>query len=249
MNQSAETAAAEIRRMHYLQAMGVETYVSRRQLPGAAPSQRLTIIPAAAAAPVPATPQHESHVAKRGPAPEMPRLDAGDGTSVKPSSRQPSAASKPAAARSTDATPALTFSLGVVICGDVAWVEALDYPLAREQVQLIQAMARAVGATQAKPKVAQFDWPMHNNPQLDQGEAAARASLAAYLDRHLSEANCRAVVSLGDTGTKLTPVEALSAFTCVATHSTRDMLENPTCKRKVWADLQVITAPAEVTST
>ncbi len=137
----------------------------------------------------------------------------------------------------------------MIICGDVAWVEALDYPLAREQVQLIQAMARAVGAMQAKPKVAQFDWPMHNNPQLDQGEAAARASLAAYLDRHLSEASCRALVSLGETGTKLTPVEVLSAYSCVATRSTREMLESPACKRQVWADLQVIAAPVEVAST
>ena len=44
-----DSGSQEMRRLAYLEALGVDTYVSRGQLPGAAPTLRLAIVPPAAA--------------------------------------------------------------------------------------------------------------------------------------------------------------------------------------------------------
>ncbi|AQA19891.1 hypothetical protein BST95_18185 [Halioglobus japonicus] len=236
MNSPLSTAADTIRRSHYLQAMGIDAYVSRRQLPGAAPTQRLAVI--ATMAPAPQSAPAHGRPDMRAEVPPMPTLEVDVGSRGSAVATEQAAAP---AAPARHASPGVKFSLGVIICGDVAWLEVLQgMPLAREQVQLVHAMARAVGAQQAKPRVAQFDWPMHSNPQLDQGEDAARASLTAYLQRHLGEARCRALVSLGAPAAHWVSADMLQGVASVATLSTREMLDTPACKRQVWADLQPI---------
>lgn len=214
----------EIDRMRYLQAMGVDSYVSRQQLPGAAPTRRLALVHTAQ------LPAASNEPLAQAQVPEMPQVGRVAARSAPKS--QPVAAAKPV-------SPAVRFNLVAVFSGGIAWVESLDgRPLATEQVQLIKGMARAVHGEASNPRVAQFDWPITNNPQLDQGVEAAKAGVSAFLQRHIEEQKCRALVILGANCTALVPTAQLSGINHVATCSTLEMLEKPDSKKQVWADLQ-----------
>ena len=216
----------EIDRMRYLQAMGVDSYVSRRQLPGAAPTRRLALVRSSQ---LPAA-SNEARPQAHAEAPQMPRVDRVTAKLVPKS--QPVATPKPA-------SPAVRFNLVAVFTGGIAWVESLDdRPLATEQVQLIRGMARAVHGEASNPRVAQFDWPITNNPQLDQGVEAAKAGVSAFLQRHIEEQKCRALVILGANCSALVPTAQLGGINHVTTCSTLEMLEKPGSKKQVWADLQ-----------
>jgi hypothetical protein len=232
----------ELRRMAYLDAMGVDSYVSRNQLPGAAPTRRLAIaptgtLPRSAAAPVAVKTSALATVAVS-------------------TSAVATAAVSTAAVSTAAATP--RFSLVAIVAGDWLWLEELvDMALTTEQVRLVQAMAQALllsGATpnrrggsaatvtteaqsgETRPRVAQFDWPIHTNQQLDLGVQAARASVAGFVGRRLEEYGCRGLVLLGQSCAERVPVQELSIAT-VCTASSAQMLAQPALKRAVWRDL------------
>jgi hypothetical protein len=221
----------ELQRMSYLGAMGIDSYISRGQLPGAAASRRLAIVELSSLD----LPDLVPDAKTPSQSPEMPTLDR------RPKPRQSAESGPVSAAPPMVATTAVRFNLVAVFVGGAAWLESLDdRPLASEQVKLIHAMARAIHREAATPKVAQFEWPMHNSRQLDQGADAARAALSAFLMRHIEEQKCRALVSLGEAAAEYVNTAALGEITHVTTHSTIDMLEKPACKRQVWSDLQAI---------
>ena len=97
-------------------------------------------------------------------------------------------------------------------------------PLASDQVQLVQAMARALAGVSkpslqssseaarpdaAQPDVQQFRWPIHTNQQLDLGEEAARAALAGFIGRRLEQQQCRGLVLLGEACRTRVPLEQM----------------------------------------
>ncbi len=227
-------AQKELTRRKYLDAMGIATYVSRGQLPGAAPVQRLVVIeprqaPAGISIPEIAPPEMP---AARPPMPEI--------AAIAPARAEP-APQTSTVETSTGEMEAIRFSLATIFVGGLAFVEELPgRPLAREQVQLAQAMARALngGSTQGKPEIAQFDWPMHNNHQLGLGKEAARASVSGFLQRQIDQRQCRGLVLLGATAAAHVPLDQLQVGRHVVTESTQAMLENPGLKRQVWQDLQ-----------
>lgn len=221
----------ELRRMQYLRAMGVDGYVSRTQLPGAAPTRRLALVmPIGPGVPVAANPEGSARPVAKS---ELPAI-SNSPKKARPSSRKPREA--------RPAVPVVRFSLAAFVAGDILWVEELGAaPLAREQSQLVYAMARAVAPDVERPGLAtQFDWPIHNNQQLDQGEEAARAGLAGFLTRLIEEHGCRALVVLGDRCEPRLASGHWPELTRVVTLSTRDMLADPASKRLVWSDLQVL---------
>jgi hypothetical protein len=112
-----------------------------------------------------------------------------------------------------------------------------DMPLAQEQVQLIAAMATAMAAGGNKPMVAQFDWPMHQNQQLDLGPEAAMTSFGSFVERQLSDSNCAGIVLLGTAVGRRLPGD-LSCPHRLEIPGTRDMLENPRLKRQAWSSLR-----------
>ena len=217
-------AAREIRRQTYLQALGLDQYVSRRSLPGAAETRRLCID-----APQP-IPTHDEP-AKRGEtvtSPAMPPV-------VEQPARAPAMAAPPAKRPQGGAIE--QFRIAAVQAGGWLWLEDLgDMPLAQEQVQLIAAMATAMAAGGNKPMVAQFDWPMHQNQQLDLGPEAAMTSFGSFVERQLSDSDCAGIVLLG-----IAVAGRLSADLRCAHRleipGTRDMLDNPRLKRQAWASL------------
>lgn len=228
-------------KLSYLRAMGIDHYVSRAQLPGASPTSRLAIVAAVSTA-------AESTAAESTAAPQQTvKRHSGAAALLQDTpARPPSTSAKPVAAAVQGgpvktASAAIKLNLAAIFAGGIAWLESLDgRPLATDQVKLVQAMVRAMGGSPATPKVAQFDWPMHNSRQLDQGGDAARAALSAFLQRHIDEQNCAAIVSLGKEGAEFVDSAQLDAIPRVTTHSTVEMLENPACKQQVWADLQAI---------
>lgn len=233
--------------------------MSRRQLPGAA----VTLRPAVPAQSSPATTapgqredaEQAAVIARAHPVSALvePRIRA----RVEPTS-DPTPDPRPQNTQRADSVP--RFSLVTIVAGDWLWLEEVTgMPLTTLQVQLVQSMALALqaggatrsGATRsdatrpgtARADVMQFDWPIHTNRQLDQGEAAALAGVAGFLARRLEQYSSRGLVLLGPSGAARVPVQELGVES-VCTASSADMLVNPELKRQVWRDLQpLIGAP------
>jgi len=223
----------------YLEALGIDTYVPRRQPPGAAPSRCVgatgTPAPAASASASGESRGHRNALLRDSPGvspPPAPVLD--DMADGKAGSAPAPVAAVPAAA--------CRLNLAVICAGRWLWLEDLEgRPLATEQVQLLRAMAYALafagGAGPPEAGISHFDWPVHNNRQLDNSEAAAKASLTAFLERRLQRGGCDGIVLLGEACQSLVSTETLNV-PVVATVSTAQMLARPALKRRAWIDLQ-----------
>ncbi|MEH6610442.1 MAG: hypothetical protein V7696_13830 [Halioglobus sp.] len=221
--------ATELKRLAYLEAMGMVTYVSRQPLPAAAASRKLAIV---AKLPSAEREQVESSPAAKASLIDDLQLDAvAVAEAVAP--LQPQA---PQAGVSSDIVE--SFSIVAIFAGGWLWLEELSgVPLATEQVQLISAMARALNLNAEKPMVAQFDWPIHTNQQLDLGPEAAISSLAGFVQRKVVEFNAGRVVVLGDACQQRLPNALDDSLQCVTTISTRRMLSEPVSKKQAWRDL------------
>jgi hypothetical protein len=132
-----------------------------------------------------------------------------------------------------------------IVAGDWLWLEELpDTLLSTEQVRLVQSMAQALllsqgqeSAAVTKPDVAQFNWPIHTNHQLDLGAEAARASVAGFVARRLEQHGCRGLVLLGQPCVQRVPLTEMT-IRSVSTASSAEILASPSLKRQVWCDLQ-----------
>lgn len=226
----------ELKRLAYLQAMGTDTYISLRQLPGAAPTRRLAIV--------------------RKLPPAATALEMGDGIAELDQLLQAPPA-RATAIRSADpelepvrspaAEVSLRFSLAAVSCGGWLWLEEIGRtPFSQQQLQLLQALTGALGfvagqvaAGVAKPpELAQFNWPIHSNRQLDLGEEAARASAAGFIQRKLDTLDCHGLVLLGQSCASRVALDQLDCARLLRTVSTSAMLQDPLLKRQAWQDLR-----------
>lgn len=220
----------------YLDALGIAHFVSRVDLPGAAPSRRVPVpVPRPPAATEPAAAvETPAKIAKT--APRMPKLSAEPAT--------PAVPEPPPAAKAPEPAALVRFSIAAVVVGPLLWLEEIpEGVVGREQVALMRAMAGALGV-QAQPSVTQFDWPLHNNRQLDLGEEAARAAFGSFVLRRSQEQACEALILLGEAcGARLG--ELPGAPLQILTAATRDMLADPALKRRVWRDLQPLRRPRQ----
>lgn len=225
------TAAREHYKHACLEILGLPLLVARHPLPGAAASR-------------PRLPARPSGVAGIGPPREEERPGPAAATAP-PAVEIPSAAREaPTSAAATPARPApaepgaaaepARFSLAVIRAGDLLWLETLlDGGLGAAQQQLLAAMAAAVCGGQPGIRETLFDWPLHNNPQLDHSARAAAAALEGFLRRLLQEQACRALCLLGeDAPLDLVP-DSLGA-PLLRLPSTREMLDQPLRKRDAW---------------
>ncbi len=226
-------AKNELRRMAYLNAMGIDAYVSRVQLPGAADTARLLLVEK-----IPA-PQIEAEIAVSSLADTVP-----------PASKPiPTEQLSPVVQASAVGDPAQKFSLAIIIIGRVLWLEELSQALlSREQVQLVQAMSSALqridpsDAGSAKVAgavdISQFDWPIHTNAQLDLSEAAARASVSGFIQRKVEQHQCHRVIVLGPNSLRRLSVDTVAVEHTLTSVSTAQMLHDPALKKQVWSELQ-----------
>jgi hypothetical protein len=222
----------ELSRMRYLDVLGIDNYVSRSQLPGAAITRRLAIV-----RPSPAVGAVYDRDTPVPPAPVEEIFDRESRSQTALATASPTVESAPV--RTSPQLEAARFSLAAIFVGHIAWIEVLDNnPLAREQVQLVHAMARAVSGDVERPDVTQFDWPTHQNHQFDLGPEAAQAGVAGFLRRQIEQRKCRGLVLLGTACEARVPLAMLGAINAVVTESTLAMLREPARKRQVWRDLQ-----------
>ena len=242
----------ELRRMAYLEAIGIDSYVSRTQLSGAAATRRLAIV---------ANPSHaRTEKTNESPVSDNVRvmLEARNALSrsAAPDKQTQKQTLAPKQGRQ-QAASAPRFSLATVVAGNWLWLEALaELPFTTEQVWLVRAMAQAlelsarkdeasaagdVRPALSKPQVSQFDWPIHTNQQLELGEEAAQAGVAGYIGRKLQQYSCRGLVLLGQSSEKWVPREQLE-IPCVITSSSAQILARPSLKQQVWRDLRPLAA-------
>lgn len=237
----------ELRRMAYLDAMGVDSYISRGQLPGAAATRRLAIVrPAMPPVSSPATPASVPQQQAPGSreAVSMPRIDV---TARTAPVQAPPQEQRQQNRQSAAQVP--RFSLAAIVSGGWLWLEELGgMPLSSDQVWLVQSMARALDVqvgpcTQepkgARPDVAQFDWPIHTNAQLELGEEAARAGVEGFVGRKLERHRCRGVILMGPACEKWVNTSQLPV-PGVSIASTADVLSDSSLKRVVWRSLQAL---------
>lgn len=226
----------ELTRRAYLDAMGIATYVSRAQVPGSAVTRKLAIVKSERADPVNSTMADTGHSPITGKAvgvAQMPSLDL----EAPPPSISVVAKSIPISASVASRT--VEFGIAAFITDGWLWLEELPsgQALMRDQVQLVQAMAAAMGWGSRKPEIAQFNWPIYTNNQLDTGEEAARGALGGFINRKLEQSGCRSIILLGNACTHWVAVDQLSADHRISTVSTTDMLREPALKKQAWRDL------------
>jgi hypothetical protein len=164
---------------------------------------------------------------------QIPRVD------VPARPRKPLTAAREKPASRSDVAPVNEFSVAAFTTGQWLWLEELPprQAIMRDQVLLVQAMAQALGWGTQKPDVAQFNWPIHTNKQLDIGEEAARASLGSFVSRKLESEGCRGLVLLGAECQQRLPADFAGINHRVTTLSTMEMLRQPIVKKQVWRDL------------
>jgi hypothetical protein len=229
----------ELTRSRYLQALGTDTYISRGQLPGAAVTRRLAIVRQSPRTLVQAVPVLAKSADGIASVPvKMPRLETVPAAAAR--NVQP--------VRPVDQDRGPEFSLVAISCGGWLWLEEQDNAdRLPDQLMLVQSMALALGmittdvATRASS--AQFDWPIHNNRQLDQGEEAARSSVSGFLQRKLEQLRCHGLVLLGAECEGRLALNQLDCAQVLRTVSTAQMLRNPSLKRQAWQDLHPLYNP------
>jgi hypothetical protein len=245
-------ASAELRRLRYLAAMGVPVYVTRRALPAAAVTRKLALksgaaAPVAHAAPTP--PRAEKNSAR--PAPQAAALReslreisprGAAESAARPSARETLIQAPPETApRPGETVEAVRFRLAALVCAERLWLEELgDEALAQEQLQLVAGIGYALMHPRSiddAVTVTEFQWPMHDNLQLDLGPEEARASLQGFLQRQLDDHACVELICLGDAAADLLKGMRLP---CAQRRlpASREVLGNPAIKRDLWQALR-----------
>ena len=226
----------ELKRRAYLEAMGIATYVSRGQQAGSAPTTKLRVVKRPLATPeIVSEPGLEAVSSSSGPRSiQLPRVDTG----LPP--KKTRFAAVPTAAVASGTTAVVEFSITALTADGWLWLEELppSQALMRDQVLLVQAMARALGWGGGRPDVSEFKWPIHTNRQLDLDEDAARAGLGGFINRKFEQQQCRGLVLLGAACQRWVPLDSLEGVRHrVCSVGTTEMLRNPLLKKQAWRDL------------
>ena len=216
-----EAVAAEMARRQALKAMGIVSYVSRYDLPGAAPAQRQSL------SPPPAPPVTQP--------PDAPRSK---GPSTVSSQRVRSQAA-PESSVVKPAGDAVQFSMLIVSAGQFLWLEQLPDGLIRQdQLALINSMACAVSGAGFEMTQQQFDWPLRGNSALGSDAESAKQALQGLIQRMAREVDARRVVAMGDC--QFLPDRI--AQSAVSIPSTMAMLVDATHKQAAWQSLKPLKA-------
>ena len=228
----APVIAAEMARRQALEAMGIDVYVSRYDLPGAAPSVRQRSVPVeppvstvVAAPEVMVSTNNIARVADAAPASQV-RSATG--------SERASPAAPGISASSVRSSEAVKFSMLLASAGPFLWVEQLPDGLIRQdQLALINAMARAL-SSDVSLRQQQFDWPMRGNAALSGDADSAKQALQGLIQRLAREVDAKRVVVMG--ACPFLPDRI--AQSAVVIPATLAMLQNPALKREAWQALK-----------
>ena len=217
----------ELQRQAYLEAMGVDCYSPRLQLPGALPSP-LCAMPAGAAQSAGAVAANALVAtpwqAGQGRAAAMQAL-LGDkllGDKLlddklldgKPPANQPAntgkelvnagtvdTAAELIAAGSASRQSVPRFSLSITRANRLLLIDdgLPGHINPAEYLQLLENIVFAVGAGKQQLSIDAFVWPMSRSSQFDQSETAARQMLEAFIAKQINHLNTRYILVMGDT--------------------------------------------------
>ena len=224
----ASVVAAEMARRQALAAMGIEVYVSRYDMPGAAPAVRQRLVQADAAEVVSSDIPARAAIASTASTAPAPRAEWSTNT------ERTSAPSQSSGVSPAKSTEAVAFSMLLASAGPFLWVEQLaDGLLRQDQLALINAMARALSAD-VSVRQQQFDWPMRGNTALSGDAESAKQALQGLIQRMAREVDAKRVVVMG--ACPFLPDRI--AQSAVVIPATIAMLQNPALKREAWQALK-----------
>lgn len=258
----------ELQRRAYLQAMGVECFAPRLQLPGAKPSVlcAMPVTPLAVGDVTPPLPQGvAADVAVGAAVPAPPAAGKSNAADILNllGAESPEREVKRAAQASLESKPATTartvpqFNLSIVRAGQVM---IIDEGLAGEMdpqayVRLLQNLLFALGVSVPSLNMEGFRWPMAKalGKHVDQSEPVAREALQAFLHKQLERDGSRILLLMGEqaqryvAGQDVASGEWLSVAglpaRCLATASASKALQDASLKPVIWGDMQpVVTA-------
>lgn len=213
----------EMARRNALQAMGIASLVSIRDVTGAKPSVR-KLLPNRE--PIAERPVARAEVAGRDvsrsrisaaipPTPDV-------GTQTKPQSAERKSES-------------VQFSMVLVAAGPFLWVEQIaDGLIRQDQLALVAAMARAASGSSVSVNHQQFDWPPAGSSALNSDSDSAVQALQGLIQRLARDHEAKRVIAMG-------PCDYLPARISdagVRIPSTLAMLENPQLKATAWEALK-----------
>ena len=239
--------AAEQRRRGILSLLGVQPLVARFNPPGARVAKQLECPPEAEVSPVASSIQHEdipsgAQVSQGSPAQGQPssktaqQRSEGFGTSERVRNQSEP---KPSALTLAD-TEAVAFQLLIVEAGSWLWLEHIeDSLIRREQLQLVEGMARAITQGAVNLKHHQFDWPLAEHAHLSKDAESAKQSVAGQLRRLARERQALGMILMGPACSEW--VNVPPALTQLIIPSTLSMLEEPLLKREAWQVLKTHT--------
>ena len=134
----------------------------------------------------------------------------------------------------------VAFQLLIVEAGSWLWLEQIeDNLIRREQLQLVEGMARAITEGAVNLKHHQFDWPLAEHAHLSKDAESARQSVAGQLRRLARERQALGMILMGPTCSEW--VNVPPALTQLNIPSTLSMLEKPLLKREAWQVLKAYT--------
>jgi hypothetical protein len=222
----------ELTRLAYLDAMGIDTYVSRKQLPAAAPSRKLRVVRRSAP---PITPP----VGDSGAA--ALKASLGDASPAPVPTMDTAQAETPATAGATGADIPV-FSVVAVQLGGCYWLDEIPpgRSLGQDYTQLLQAICFALGWSTGEAELEQFNWPMARGGKLDQGVDSARGGFAGFLTGRLERIQPQRVILLGELDSSWFDPQLLSAHQVTSTVSAWKMLRQPELKHRAWLDLRAL---------
>jgi len=234
---SNQSWAREQHRHHVLRLLGVNPLTARFDPPGA----RTPLRPVAPHEVLPEPPEPAARPAAVRPAGPVVSSAGLERSSVRveprpapvPASEQDLSESE----RQPRATDAVAFQLLIATAGRWLWIEQLeDGLLRREQLQLIEAMARAITVEATTLNHFVFEWPLVQHAHLGRDAQSARDSVAGQLRRLAREQQVEGMILMGEACEEWVSVpSALSGLTIPGTLA---MLANPGLKRDAWAILK-----------
>ena len=209
--------ATEMARRKALEAMGIDVYVSRFDLPGAAAAVRQKVESSSPSL----VPDHSS--------------ETGAVVAETASRRSKTAAPTPVTSAAVrERSEAVRFSMLLASAGPFLWIEQLSDGLIRQdQLALINAMARAI-SPQASIRQQQFDWPMRGGSAVASDAESAKQALQGLIQRMAREVNAKRVVVMG----ACPFLSDRIAQSAVVIPSTLAMLSNASLKREAWQALK-----------
>ena len=132
---------------------------------------------------------------------------------------------------------AVAFQLLIAAAGKWLWIEQLeDGLLRRDQLQLIEAMARAMTPEDTTLTHFVFEWPLVQHAHLARDADSARDSVAGQLRRLAREQGVQGLILMGEACNEWAVVPP--ALTGLAIPATLAMLTTPALKRDAWAVLK-----------